>query len=233
MGVGLGLAVATIVALLAYAVVALISANVNVTPIKPAELRLSSSCNATPPYTNASVLIIRVPENNSCSFEWPNVARALGYTPFHNVTTVQFDGTFSGTTGAPSNDFVDQLVISMENNASSEFGIYAGLQSGILFGYLEDNATQSYPTIVLLKPNASDGNFLYSGHFKISLAYINGTNRVYFYLNGKEIGELSYNSTKDYKNLGYYPYIAGQRWSNGWNSSQDQMEISNLTITTT
>jgi hypothetical protein len=198
-------------------------------------LRSSSSCNATNPTVDAGVLTIMMPSNGSCVVPWPNVAAAMSYTPYRNVTTIQFNATFTGTNGAPSNDFIDQMVVSLENQTSNEFGIYVGMPSGILFGYIENSASGAYPTTILLEPPNGTGynaGFNYSGNFKITLSYVNGTNIVNYYLNNTPIGEVRYASAQNYSRLTYYLYVAAQRvWSKGWHSSGDELRINNLSIT--
>lgn len=193
-------------------------------------LRLSSSCNAATPVANSTTLEMKVPANGSCSFEWPEVASAMGYTPFYNVTSIQFTAAFKGRINAPNNDIVEQMVISMNNGTTNEFGIYAGLNSGILFGYIEDNQSKAYPTVVLMRPS-NNTTFDYWGRFRITMSYSNGTNVAKFYVDKVLVGEARYAGRKNFTGLAYYPYIATERWGDGWNSSDDSMEISNLSVT--
>ena len=213
-------------------------ANTTSAALTTGQLSAYSSCGATPQVIiNRTAFLLHVPAEYSCNSSMsPDHSRLQSINPTTSpIVSYQFNARFVGVGNATTPyEYKDEEVVTLVNNIANyqgqEFGMHVAMNSGELFGYLQ-NGPGPTPITVLLKPGPGNA-FNYSGRFKVTLQYVNGVNIIKYYLNGNKIGEIDYPSSQDYATYDYYVLLTTHRWENGWGSGPDTLAVSNFTITT-
>ena len=142
------------------------------------------------------------------------------------IQKIDFDAIFT----APNiNAFgFDEIVIFATSNTANykgtEFGIRLDLQDGVIYGYIQEpNGNFGEINFEMQKLMPNDGIMHHYTLIMLGSAVI-------FCIDGTECGYLNFPSNIDYSSLGFSICAVVHRFTNGWDSSGDNMIVGNFVL---
>jgi hypothetical protein len=207
------------------------------TSLQPSAFRIYVQCSesTTPPTLVGDVFHLPYPPTvpSGCPYNL-NDADEIGtqqQSGFSWTGTIVTGGT------SPSDSFDEEVVTSVDDNVNwtgQEYGFRTSLQTGIIYGYIQDgnhqvNGYSYFNSVPLMQNDGQQHNFK---AVESTVQLTNGTyaNTVDYYIDGALKGTMTRYSTYDYATQNYHIIITTHRWENGWDSGDSYMNVTNVTV---